>query len=345
MTTIYSNSVLLVGNWHWDIYEEALAHGFQANGWDVIPFNTHSNVQKHCFTEMQMRLRYGPIIDRINRKLLRKFKYFSPSVVFINRSDMIYAETLREMKRMNKEVVLLLYHNDNPYIHVIKRLSMRHFFACIPVADVTLVYRPENIKHVKRFGATKTAIFMPYYISYRHTPNTSDTSKCCDVVYVGHYENDGRGEIVDYLIRHGIKIKIYGYGWQYAQKKFGWRDGISVKNLWGKDYVRCISSAKIGLVFLSSINQDVYSRRCFEITACGTLMIAPYTKELAYLFSDGEEAALFTSREDLLKKIEYYLINDTMRVKVSQKGMQRCRNNGNDEVARIAQLINSMQEW
>ena len=98
------------------------------------------------------------------------------------------------------------------------------------------------------------------------------------------------------------------------------------------------------LVFLSYANRDVYSRRCFEIAACGTMMCAPRTRELEQLFADGKEAVYFDSKEDLLQKIKYYLGNEEKRSTIAQAGRGRCIEGGNDEISRAKQLIDIIGE-
>lgn len=74
-----------------------------------------------------------------------------------------------------------------------------------------------------------------------------------------------------------------------------------------------INKAKIAIVFLSHINYDSYTRRCFEIPAAKTLMIAPYNDEMASLFIDGKEAVFYHNAEEFVDKNMYYLSHDEER--------------------------------
>ena len=334
--------VLIVGNWHWDIYEEALANGFRSNGWTVLVFVTDKYLSLSTMGMIQTRLRLGTTLGKLNKALVSSYRRSKPDIVFFYRSDLILAETLKLMKKINEMARFVIYHNDNPFIGFHNKLKYRHYLACIPYADLTLAYRPSNISDAQAYGARNVALFPPNYLSYRHRPIPASVSTDCDVVYIGHYEADGRAEILDYLIKNGVKIGIFGENWGSVKNKYSWPDLVKVTRIWGDQYARLISSAKIALVFLSHKHRDVYTRRCFEITACGTLMMAPRTHELEGYFKDGKEAVYFDSKQDLLQKIRYYLVRDSERIGIAQTGRKRCVHDGHDEISRVRQLIKAL---
>jgi len=267
-----------------------------------------------------------------------------PDAVFLNRSDLILPITLNRIKSVKPDCILFLYHNDNPFVGgLFKKFSMRHFLGSIPAADVTLVYRPSNIRDAERYGAKRVELFLPYYLSYRHRP--MPVTQGCDVIFIGHYEPDGRAEVLDYLLKNEVNLKIYGPRWGTAQKKYNRLAKMDIpEKVWGEEYTTLISSAKMALVFLSVRNQDGYTRRCFEIPACRTMMIAPKTPELEQFFTDGKEAVYYHSSEDLLKKIRYYLSNDDERLHIAKAGFDRCIRDGHDETARSGQLIKIIED-
>lgn len=340
----YASKILIVGNWRWDIYEDALSAGFKKNDWSVIRFDVSKYLSKSFLEHFQSRIKCGPNITKLNKELMRTVIYTSPNAVFFNRCDLIYPRTLTIIKEI-KDAVLILYHNDNPFINLRNKIKNRHFLASIPIADITLVYRPSNLRDAQRYGANKVSLFMPYYLTDRHKPlSDSALSHSFDVIFVGHYEPDGREEILNYLFENGITVRVFGSRWEKVQKKFRWLAAMDIHQVWGDEYRRLLSSAKIALVFFSNANRDVYSRRCFEITACGTMMLAPRTPELEQLFADGKEAVYFDSKEDLLQKTEYYLGSDEERSKIAQAGRKRCIEGGNDEISRTKELIEIIEE-
>jgi hypothetical protein len=338
-----SQNIMMVGNWHWDIYEEALAAGFQANGWVVIPFNVENHLSNSLLANYLIRARLRTAIAKLNNSMINTFRDNLPTAVFFHRPELVISESLRIMKTIKPDVVLILYHNDNPFLGLTNRIKMRHYLASIPFADVTLVYRPSNLEDARRYGARYVELFLPYYVSYLHKPIRPSSSKeSFDVIYIGHYEADGREKLLDYLVQNGVRIRIFGTGWEKTRKKYSWLDRMDIRRVSNFEYSRLLCASQIALVFLSSRHRDVYTRRCFEITACGTLMMAPRTHELEQLFTDGKEAIYYDSKEDLLEKIHYYLMNNDDRYMISQAGRHRCVNDGQDEVARARQIIETI---
>ncbi len=338
-----SESVMIVGNWHWDIYEDALSEGFKHHGWKVIPFKTDDYLPNTWLSDQLIRTRCSILLSDLNASLLKKFETYLPGVVFLNRSDLILPKTLKRMKRIKPDSVLLLYHNDNPFTGGLLNITMRHYLSSITIADATLVYRPSNISDAEQYGAKRVELLLPYYLSYRHHPMSVEQHS--DVVFIGHYEPDNRAAVLEYLIENGINLKIYGSRWENAQKKHKRLGEMAIgKKILGEKYSCLISSAKIALVFLSVKNRDGYTRRCFEIPACGTMMIAPRTPELEKFFTDGKEAVYYDSPEGLLRKIKYYLSHDEERMHIAEAGRDRCVRDGHDERNRVAQIIRIAEE-
>ena len=337
MAITVSKSILLIGNWHWDIYEEALSRGFQFHGWEVIPFKMDGYLPRSWWADYLIRACFAPVLSKLNASLLGIFEAIRPEAVFLNRSDLVLPATLKRMKEIKSDAVLLLYHNDNPFVTLGNRVKMRHYLASIHETHVTLVYRRSNIEDAQRYGAKRVELFPPYYLSFRHRPLSPKDG--CDVIFIGHYESDGRAECLDYLFQNGISIRVYGTFWEKVRKKYKWLADMDIQPALGEEYSSLISSAKIALAFLSGKHRDVYTRRCFEIPACGTLMMAPRTRELEHLFTDGEESVYYDSREDLLQKIHYYLDHKEERSRIAQAGRNRCLKDGHDEIGRVGRLI------
>ena len=107
--------LLLVGNWGWDIYEEALSRGLTACGIDVFKFNTQKyKIQK---TNMILKTKYtGQSIRNINRELINFAINIKPDIIFLWRAVEILPRTVLNLRSMLPCVRIIAYHNDNPYI-------------------------------------------------------------------------------------------------------------------------------------------------------------------------------------------------------------------------------------
>lgn len=332
-----AKKLLLVGNWLWDIYEEAMAIGFRMAGWEVKPFQVLNYLPKSWIFTQLRRLRTKWLVSRLNDALVSVAETYQPDLVLIIRCEEILPETLHRLRLVSPNSVLVLYHNDNPFQGKLRRFTMRHFLQSLRVVDLSLVYRPSNVHDALAWGARRVEVLPPSYMGTRHRPVLGGESN--DVIYIGHYEPDGRERLIEALYNAGVKVRIYGTQWQPVQQRISWLAQQKIFPVLGEEYAALLSSAKIALVFLSTRHRDVYTRRCFEIPACGSLMMAPRTAELEQYFEDGREAVFWDSVPDLVAKVQYYLLHDEERIAIAAAGRARVLADGHDEYARARQII------
>ena len=155
--------------------------------------------------------------------------------------------------------------------------------------------------------------------------------------FIGTWEKN-RAKIMNFIARSGINIKWWGSvsNRHYLLQKLYHDHNITKFNstLLGKNYTKAINSFDIAICFLRNDNKDFQTTRSVEIPACGTFMMAERTKEHQSLFKEGVEAEFFSSKEELLEKIRYYLKNKDKRNQIARAGRKRCEKSGysNDKV-------------
>jgi spore maturation protein CgeB len=217
--------------------------------------------------------------------------------------------------------------------------------------DLMLAYRLSNIDQYTLFGARKVDLMRSWYLPEVHRKidlNDNDTRKYkSEVVFIGHYEEDGRAEILNMLAESGINIRIYGptgpskkNGWSNIVTKFKYLNNLEIRYVKDDDYVKALNASQIALCFLSKLNNDSYTRRCFEIPACGTPLFSEYTEDLASLFEDGVNIVLFRDKLDLLNKVKYYLSNPYELATIGRNGTKLMLSAGHDVNSRAAWLVN-----
>lgn len=83
------------------------------------------------------------------------------------------------------------------------------------------------------------------------------------------------------------------------------------------------AGSRINLNFtLRSITSGI-PLRALDIMGAGGFLLSNYQPELAEYFIDGEECAMFSSKEELLDKTAYYLRNEQKRLIITQKGWEK----------------------
>lgn len=65
--------------------------------------------------------------------------------------------------------------------------------------------------------------------------------------------------------------------------------------------------------------------RVIDIAGSGGLVMSNYQEEAAEYFKNEEEIILFTGKEELIEKCDFYLRHDSLRLKIAQNGLQRVK--------------------
>lgn len=64
-------------------------------------------------------------------------------------------------------------------------------------------------------------------------------------------------------------------------------------------------------------------QRAFDVMASGGLLLSNYQEELAEHYSEGDELVMYTSYEDAVDKMNYFLSHDDIRSNIAQKGKMK----------------------
>jgi hypothetical protein len=98
-----------------------------------------------------------------------------------------------------------------------------------------------------------------------------------------------------------------------------------------EEHMRTMSRAKIGISFSMSAGRPQFKGRVLDTMFTGGLLLDQRNKQTEGYFTEGEDYAAFSSREELLEKIKYYLANEDERKKIAASGNRKAKKlvNGN----------------
>jgi len=126
-----------------------------------------------------------------------------------------------------------------------------------------------------------------------------------------------RTEYINYLLTNNISVYTKGPGWD---------NGFASDD----EMIEVFNKSKIVLGFSTvGKNDDVFilKGRDFEVPLTGSFYLTGYHKELEEYFKIEHDIGTYNSKEDLLKKVKYYLENEEEREKIANNGYERCINN------------------
>lgn len=297
--------ILLAGDWQYSIYEASLARGFEEIGCVVTPCALTEDRSTYNLGTIMWRLRLGRACKKIEEELLNATKNARPDILFLNRPTRVRPRAIASLRQYAG--MIFQYHNDNPFVGAKNRIKCRHYRAAIKFVDHVFGYRPKDIGRLRANGARSCSILPPYYDPSIHFPCTGVQPEY-DVVFIGHFERDGRDRVLHRLARQEFSLLVAGppKNWSRAPRQMHDMLKEPIKEEQGRAYAETLARARLGLVFLSSKNRDVYTRRCIEIPACGVPALMPRSPELERIFERCPKC-LFTSEPELQALIRYYL--------------------------------------
>jgi hypothetical protein len=350
--------VLLAGDWHSELHEEAMSWGLQQLGHDVNRFEWHkyfstndASLLNRLLFRAQNKYLIGPTLNKMNLDFMNLAQSLHPDVIFIYRGTHIYSTTLRKLKKLCPNAVLVGYNNDDPFSPMQPRWYWRHYKSGIPEYDMTLAYRIHNMHELQECGAKNVRLLRSWFLPERNHPTelTEEQYECfgCDVAFVGHYEDDGRLQYLEEVVRRGWKLRIFGhgYGWDSVLSKSRiLRKHSPVRTVWGDEYNLAICGAKVALCFLSKLNRDTYTRRCFEIPASGVVMMSEYSRDLTDLYKPDVEAVFFEGIDEFGDKLDLLMQNEQLRASIAAAGHRRVWADRHDIVSRMSDLMDWVVE-
>jgi glycosyltransferase involved in cell wall biosynthesis len=346
-------------------FQRGILDALQSLGWKVERFYWKEGISRFFWDRIQDKYLFGPVVEKINENLIERCKTLRPDVVFIYKGVYVWPQTIIQIKRYARLVVS--YHPDNPFgqynadyaqryrstknallsrimvyekIFYFKRL-MVNFIKTISSYDINFVPRESNVREYQVAGAREVYLLSWFYIPrlHRFIELMEEEKKKIesDVVFIGHFDSDQRIECLEALIDAGIHVRVFGTGWDpYLTKKLKRAFGPSIKPLYGDEYVKALCASKMALCFMSKLNKDTSTIRCFEIPACGILLLSERTNELKdELYEEDKEAVYFSDKVELVEKVKMLLDKPEKREAIANAGHERCLSSGRDVVSRM----------
>ena len=307
---------VIVGDWHSDLHEEVLKNAFIELNVQVVEFKWHNyfkslNLLKSFVYKLQNKFIIGPVVKKINTDFLKlvESNVNDLDFIFFYRNTHITSCTITKLKSTYPMIKLFSYNNDNAFSKGHNRFLWKNYIDCLPFFDRVFSYRPNIIEDYKKYNSN-VSLLMPWYSSSRNYKK-KDVKKDIDIIFIGHFEDDGRYECIKHLVDNGVNVKLFG-------PPLGWNNKLlidpsmkhlyPVKVMWGDEYNNLLNRSKISLCFLSKLNNDLYTRRCFEIPASNSLLMCEYNIFIESFFP-SDSVALFKNKQELLDKVLYLLSN------------------------------------
>lgn len=294
--------VLLVGSSKsWAIeshYKEHLAKHV-----DVSLFNSRdlflASYSRSIFHKLAYRLRLYSPLNKINRQLYTAVVDYKPDIVWVFKGMEVYPETLKKIKLL--DIKLVNYNADDPFEYTFSgsgNLNVKH---SLSLYDLHFSYSKRILKRFdKELNIKSSWLPFAFEISKQPLKKIENSNIPC---FIGNPDKTRAG-LLKFLAHKGIKLHVYGIGWD----KFLEHENIKISDgVLNEDLINTAQKYYCQINIFRPQNVTSHNMRTFEMPALGCVMFAPRSEEHESFFNEGEEAFFYDSKEDLLLQLKDFL--------------------------------------
>ncbi len=346
--------VLLIGP-HWDtgLWTEYCGQGLRAAGHDVRIHRYSARLERPVGLRARIRRRLsGPDrfhIGRVfesaradNLDVLRLAAEVRPEFTLVLKGEVLVPETVERLRNLTNGPVVQWCGDDPSWFPNI--IGAAHLYERFYLADPTYAadLEPRGIR----------ARFMPHAVEPSAWAGHDADDTPVDVIFVGDSRhnmghlpaNRSRVEILEAVARSGVRLAIWGRGWEKLEAEYRAREahrGLTL--LPAAAVARAYRGAKVVLNVHHAQMREGPNMRTFEIPAAGAFQLTDYKARMGDLFEIGTELAVYRDVDDVVPTIERYLNDESARKAMTLAGKRRVERDHTYEV-RMRQLIDDVRD-
>ena len=251
----------------------------------------------------------------------------------------IYAKYGKEYANQIIKEIVLLENIDEVlfllYIDYIDHKMIKDLSDNYPVNTIIWLFDddkryPETIELTKCFNKVVTTLksrhdtrlnkgfnsHLSQFAANHYLYRDFNLEKKYDVVFIG--QNFGNRQMyIDYLKANDINIAAFGRSWDNGR-------------VTQTQMIEIFNKSKIVLNFSSSSGHPELKHlkgRIFEIPATGSFLLTEECEHLDDYFEVGKELERFSTKEELLQKVNIYLEDEMQREEIAQNGKKKVLEN------------------
>ncbi len=225
-------------------------------------------------------------------------------------AGMISKEALAKVQAMGIPVINISMDDRLP-VHWTSQGEVRlGSVGLAPSLDMVLTTSPESCLWYGVEGCP--ALFWPLASDPAVFTPEEGALRDIDVLFIGN-KYGVRGQIIDYLKKHGVKVDCYGLGWPN-----GYVNAERMAELSKRAHI-ILGVGAVGHC------QDVFTLklRDFDAPMSGAMYLTHRNPELCQIFHEGEEIECYTTPKEALNKIRFYLEQPEDLVRIAKNGHQK----------------------
>lgn len=289
-------------------------------GWDFIVIDTHIPFFKtpFVFRSVGFRTKSGPLIDKTNKFILDQTAEDHYDLIWTDKAVYITQKTTRVLREKTN---LLIHYTPDPAFTFHRS---PHFINSLKYYNLVVTTKTYELSHYQQYLPENSLMFIPQGVNISPIlTGEKGGEKKKGMVFIGHYEKE-RGEIIRELLRNEVPVALAGIKWGRFVNKMKSNPFLEYlgTGIYGPDYFRILGSYQFGWGTLSRWVPEKHTTRTFEIPACRTALVSERNEEICSFFSE-EEAILYSSPQEMIDKLKYFMVHPRELEEVTRKGYEK----------------------
>ena len=290
------------------------------NHFNVIGvYQWKNRIRPNFFEKFFEKIKIPFDISGFNKRIIKAAKN-NPDLDFmlIEKGWYIYLNTLEKVRCFCPKIKIVYFSNDNMCLFHNTNFYLHQIFKSRIIDKINLINIP-YYKNFNKFYQSNIEYTNKAYSEKFHFKKINRQQHYkYDVSFIGTFSEE-RLKTLLYLIKYGIKINVWGYGWEKYKNQFEHNLRVHDYEIYNNKYVKTIRESRINISFLRKINFDTQTSRTAEIPAAGGFLLTEDSFNHREIFGNLSKKILFNSNKDLLKKINFYLKNTKNRKSTAQR--------------------------
>lgn len=317
------NKILLVGAISDDPSMYTYASSFNSTlkylGYTVELYN----YRNHSYSWLPKRAKEWAI----NQQLSNHENEFKPDLLFLLKAETIRESTLRTIKQRSNLKIINFY-PDNPFA-LWNGNSTAEVLKSLPLYTCFMSWSKMLIPTLESAGARHVCYFPFAYddtiFNIDKTTQALDAKKhIFDVCFVGTWEPE-REEWLSVIAEKlpTVRLGVWGNGWQKHCRSTALQKHLQGDAVYNASIVKIFQQTNIVLNFIRKQNKTSHNMRTFEVPATGAFLLTQRTTEQAeQLFEEDVHLGCFSTPEELINKILFFLDHEALRTSIAYQGYQ-----------------------
>jgi spore maturation protein CgeB len=285
-----------------------------------IPLGPIENTRLEAVARRVVRRGQNELFERQESKLvdavMERVRAFKPDVVVMAKGSGVELAVVRALAEA-KVRIFNFYPDPLP-------LDDDDFIRTIPLFSCVFTYSKFQVPSWYWFGAQRVH-YLPFASDPElHQPKAPPSGRedyfRSPVGYLATWHPYAE-DWPAHLVRFGLKI--WGNQWHMLSPTHPARAAWQGEGKGSYDELAVVCGAS-DVVFnmVRAWNGSSHSMKTFEIPACGGFMLGNRTDEQRTFFEEDVAAAYFSTIEEMVDKVDFYLRNESARRKIAAKGLE-----------------------